>query len=223
MELLEKVGRAGDVKSFRFTRPEGFDYDAGQFFFIRLNDNLMKHFSFSTSPTEENLEFTTRMTGSDFKNALDALKTGETVELRGPRGEFTYGGEQKMAFLTGGIGITPIRSITKYVLDEGLDCDIVLLYGNRDEHNIPFREELDGWGEDNGNFRLTHVLEKPKGEWDGHTGYITKDVVQSEISDFTDRVFYVCGPPKMSEAMKDILDGLNVPEDKIKLENFTGY
>ena len=63
-----------------------------------------------------------------------------------------------------------------------------------------------------------------KKAWAGRTGYIDEKMVREEIPDFTERVFYLCGPPGMVGAMSDLLKNkLGLKEDKIKAENFTGY
>lgn len=226
-QLIDKIRRTSDAISFRFERPEDFTFRAGQFFFVKIpaeGGSMQKHFSFSSSPTEQHLEFTTKMTGSDFKNALDRLEIGTTVMIEGPYGEFTLKeGMNKIAFLSGGIGITPIRSIARYVTDEGLDVDIVLLFGNQDLSSIAFKDDLEEMGLRNGHLKVVHVLSNPPGDWTGAKGFITRDVVESEVEDHGSRAFYICGPPGMVKAMKTILIEMEVPRDRIFIENFVGY
>ncbi len=213
------------IKSFRFTRASEFDFKAGQFFYIRLNKNLLKHFTLSNSPTEKDyIQLTTKMTGSEFKNALNALKPGDQVDINGPYGEFTYDTNfKKIAFLSGGIGITPIRSICRYITDNEIDCEITLVYGNNQERDIVFKKEFDEMISRNSKLKVVHVLSNPGPEWTGHKGFITKDIVKHEIPDLKERVFYTCGPPAMVLAMNNVLDELKVEKQNIKLENFVGY
>lgn len=126
------------VKSFRFARAQGFSYEAGQYVMAKISDKLFRFFSISSSPTETGyIEFTTRISGSDYKNALDKMKAGDIIHINGPSGRFTYKPEyKKIAFLSGGIGITPIMSILRYVSDKKIDADIVLLYGNKNEKGL---------------------------------------------------------------------------------------
>ena len=50
------------------------------------------------------------------------------------------------------------------------------------------------------------------------------DVTKEVMPDFLERIFYICGPPRMVDGMKDILKNkLNLPENMIKIENFAGY
>ena len=145
-----------------------------------------------------------------------------------PLGSFTFEGEyEKIAFLSGGIGITPIRSMCRFAADKRLPADIVLLYGNSKEEDIIFKQDFDEIGQVNKNMRIVYTLTSPdidKKKWQGRIGYIDDKMIKEEISDFNERIFYICGPVKMVESLIIILKGkLNIQEDKIKIENFTGY
>jgi len=225
VSLLEALQDAGDVKSFRFTRPEGYDFLAGQFCALRLPEVGKKYFSFSNSPTEEGyLQFTTRMSGSDYKNALGALAPGGGAVVSSAMGKFTWDpAHGKIAFLSGGIGITPVRSICRFLADTGAPCSVRLVYGNRDETCVPFMSDLHELAARSADLKTALVLERPVGEWSGHRGFITGDVLAQELPDLQERTFYVCGPPIMVEVMVKLLDALKVDKAKIRIENFAGY
>ncbi len=231
-KILDIIPRTNNVKSFRFGIKEGVDFKPGQFFFVTIkvdNAERTKHFSFSNSPTEKGyVEFTKRITESEYSKGLERLKIGDWAKLKMPYGSFTFTAEfEKIAFLSGGIGITPIRSICKYVADKGLSTDIVLLYGNNKEEDIIFREDLGRMASANKNIRIVYTLTSAdvnKEKWPGRSGYIDEKMIKEEIADYKERVFYICGPPKMVEALTNILkDRLGVGEDRLKIENFTGY
>jgi len=230
-ELIDTLDRAPGVKSFRFKTDEKLAFKPGQFFFVGImidGQERTKHFSFSNSPTEEGfIEFTKRLTGSDFSNALDKLKPGDKAKIKAPQGSFTFTGEyQRISFLSGGIGITPIRSIAKFVVDKGLGTDMVLLYGNNAEQDIIFKQDFDLMAEKKGDFRVIYTLtskEIDKDKWQGRSGYIDADMITEEIPDYKERVFFICGPPVMVEVLNNILkDKLGILEDRIVIENFTG-
>lgn len=223
-----------------FKTKEDANFKPGQFFFVTIKidgEEKTKHFSFSNSPTEKDyIEFTKRITDSDYSKALDKLKAGDWAKLKMPLGKFTpfrdlsltgltFEGEYpKIAFLSGGIGITPIRSICKFATDKKLSTDIVLLYGNRAEEDIAFRDDFAEMQKNNKNMRVIYTLDNASEQWKGRTGHINDEMVTGEIPDFKKRVFYICGPPKMVEVLVDILKGkLSVEKDKIKTENFIGY
>ena len=231
-DVLEVIQRTHNVKSFRFKIKEGVDFKPGQFFFVTIKIGGLertKHFSFSNSPTEKGyVEFTKRITESEFSKALDRLKIGNWARLKMPYGVFTFEGEyQRIAFLSGGIGITPIRSITKFVMDKKIPTDMILLYGNNAESDIIFKNDFDDIQRTNDNFHLTYTLTGPdidNRKWSGRRGYIDADMVKKEIPDYKERIFYICGPPIMVATLVDMLrNRLNIAEDNIKTENFTGY
>jgi ferredoxin-NADP reductase len=222
-EVLDIKQRTHNVKSFRFRTREDLDFKPGQFFFVTLKiegRERTKHFSFSNSPTEEGyIEFTKRITESPFSKALDRLKIGDWAKLKMPYGTFTFEGEyEKIAFLSGGIGITPLRSICKFVIDKKLPTGIVLLYGNNKEEDIIFRQDLDSMQAVNKNIRIVYTLASPdidKQSWQGRTGYIDDKMLKGEIQDYSERVFYICGPPKMVESLTNILKNkLSLQETK---------
>ncbi len=228
-ETIDVIQRTHDVKSFRFKTEESVNFKPGQFFFVTIKidgEEKTKHFSFSNSPTEKNyLEFTKRITDSDYSKALDKLKVGDWAKLKMPLGKFTFEGEYpRIAFLSGGIGITPIRSICRFATDKKLSIDIVLLYGNKSDEDIVFKNDFTEIQKLNKNLRVIYTLDTAPERWEGKTGHITDEMIREEIKDLNDRVFYICGPPKMVEMLRGILkDKLSVAADKIKIENFSGY
>ena len=145
---LEKViPRTRDVKSFVFKRPEGFDYKAGQWMYVNIKiegATKMHHFTITSSPTEDYLMFTKKITDSPYSQALDKMKGDEWFRLWGPYGDFHFSGEYpKLGFLSGGIGITPLRSMLRYIADKKLPTGVKMLYANKTEADIVFRDELE--------------------------------------------------------------------------------
>jgi len=231
-ELQEIIQRTHNVKSFRFKLKQDTDFKPGQFFFVAIKiggKEEAKHFSFSNSPTEKGyIEFTKRITASEYSKVLDRLKVGDWARIKMPLGSFTFEGEyEKVAFLSGGIGITPIRSVCKFVSDKGLPAEMVLLYGNNKEEDIIFREDFDRMARTNKNLRIVHTLTSPDIDrklWPGRTGYIDDKMIKEEIPDYQQRIFYICGPPKMVQTLVDTLKNkVGVGTERIKIENFAGY
>jgi ferredoxin-NADP reductase len=225
------IQRTPTIKSFRFgTRGEDVTHRAGQFFFVTIKvdgSEAIHHFTISSSPTEKGyLEFTKRITDSDYSKALDLMAAGDWARIRGPEGAFTLPErESKLAFLSGGIGITPLRSMLRYIVDEKLGHDVVLLYSNRDIEDIAFRDELDSMAGSHPGIRVEYVLSGSDipAEWKGKTGYITEDLVAELIKDYQERVFYISGPPRMVSTLEEKLSAINVPSEQIKRDYFPGY
>jgi ferredoxin-NADP reductase len=220
--------RTKEVKSFRFARPRAFQYNPGQWLYVTLHTEdspLVKHFTISSSPTEsEFIEFTKKITEHEFSMALNALQRGDRVRLNGPFGNFTFTGEYpKTAMITGGIGITPFRSMIKYCTDRKIPSHIILLYGNRNEESIVFQDELKDLATRNPQIKVIHCLSRPGDDWKGRRGHVDDTVVREEIPDYGERIFYVCGPPSLVTDLVSALHDLNIPPDRIRTEAFPGY
>ena len=226
--VQDVIPRTSMVTSFRFPRPATLGYKAGQFFFITIKPSekeLTKHFSFSSSPTEkDHIEFTKKFTDSEFSAALKALKPGDWARIDAPYGKFTFEGEHpKIGLLAGGIGITPLISITKYCTDMRLKTKVTLLYGCRTESDIAFRQELETMQQQNPNLKVVFIINEADSEWKGATGIINADMVKKEIPDFKETMFYTCGPPLMVDVMEKLVESLGLPKTQLNREYFSGY
>jgi ferredoxin-NADP reductase len=230
-EFSEVIQRTQEVKSFRF--PIGSDqapYQAGQFFFVTINvkgQEALHHFSFSSSPTDKQyLEFTKRITSSDYSKALNIAEPGDWAHIRGPLGSFTLPRKpQPLGFISIGIGITPLRSMLRYIVAQRLGHDVVLLYGNDNFEDIAFREELKNLDTSHLALRVEYILSGPNipADWKGKTGHIDQEIVRDLIPDFESRLFYISGPPRVVIDLEKIISSLGVTGEKIRRDSFTGY
>ena len=227
--VKETIPRTYNVKSFRFPRPATLSYKAGQFLIATIKaaggKELSKPFSISSSPTEtEHIEFTKKLSESEFSTALKTLKKGNWAKIDAPYGTFTFEGEhEKIGLLGGGIGITPFMSICRYCTDKRLPAKITLLYGNRGENDIVFRKEFEAMQKQNANLKVIFILSEAASGWKGATGFINAELVKKEIPDYKQTVFYTCGPPPMVEAMEKLVESLGLPKTQLKREYFAGY
>lgn len=226
--VADIIQRTYNVKSFRFPSISSLNYKAGQYMFVTLkigDQEARKPFSISNSPTEKGyVEFTKKLTGHPFSNRLDALKVGDAVKIDAPFGNFTFEGEyERIGLLSGGVGITPLRSICKFCTDMKFNTEVTLLYGNRTDADIVFRQDLERMQRQNDNLKLVFTLAEPETNWEGYAGNIDAEMIRKEIPGYLETMFYVCGPPAMVHAMENLLKALNVPVENVKKENFAGY
>ena len=226
--VAEIIPRTSDVASFRFSRPAELSYKPGQYMLVTIKSGekvLMHPFSFSSSPTEKDyIEFTKKFTPNEYSAVLKTLKPGDWALIDAPYGKFFFEGEYpKIALLTGGIGITPFRSIIKYCTDMRLNTDIALFYGCRTPADIAFRSEFEGMQAQNRNLRVMLTVNEPNGDWKGSVGNITAEMVKKEMPDYKERVFFACGPPGMVQAMTNVIKELGLPETQLKLESFADH
>jgi ferredoxin-NADP reductase/nitrite reductase/ring-hydroxylating ferredoxin subunit len=260
--LVEKVKIEGtDVTSFKFSNQnvqderEGnrtpFDYNAGQFAFFDIGGvyddpkGPIRHFTISSYPTENFIMFSTRIRDSPYKKRLSTLEEGARVKVRGPEGQFVLHKDysKPAVFLSGGIGVTPFRSMIKYATDKQLPLKIVMFDSNRNRQNILFKTEFDAWATVNNNLKVIYTISEGEqqqqqqqqqqqpssstsNDWKGEYGRIDKAMILKYLDTnmLTNSIFYICGPPSMLKAMQSLLqDSLEIPKERIKVEEFTGY
>lgn len=210
------------IGSFWFEPTRRFGFASGQFLEYTFAHpqpdvrGVRRYFSIASSPTESQVLLTARFseTGSTFKQALQKMDDGDEIVASKVAGDFVLPSDatQKLAFIAGGIGITPFRSMVKYLLDTNQSCDIVLLYGAREEKDLVFRE----------------VFEEARKKFNMRTVYITSQmideiVIKKEIPDFADRLFYISGPEPLVQGLSKILAGMGISRWQIKRDYFPGY
>jgi glycine betaine catabolism B len=258
LTLLEKEKIQGtDVTSFKFSKQndqgggaEGdkktpLNYTAGQFAFFDIGGvyddpkGPIRHFTISSSPTENFIMFSTRIRDSPYKKRLSTLEDGAKVKVRGPEGQFVLHEDysKPAVFLSGGIGVTPFRSMIKYATDKQLPLQIVMFDSNRNLNNILFKKEFDDWANKNKNLKIIYTISEDHGrqeqqssstanDWKGEYGRIDKPMILKYLDTnmLNNSIFYICGPPSMLKAMQSLLqDNLEIPKERIKVEEFTGY
>jgi ferredoxin-NADP reductase len=237
IKFLKKKEESGNIKSFIFEKPNGFNFDPGQFIYLTLPKLLfpdqrgeIRHFTISSSPTEDILMITTKIREeSGYKKTLDKIEEGSFLEYQGPIGDFVLkkNKEKVQVFLAGGIGITPFRSIIKYKIDKNLKTKIDLIYSCSTTEEITFRNELEIWnknGQINLDITITHP-EESKEKWDGLKGRLDRNVIEDIIKNYNieNIDFWVCGPPPFVSAMEEELSGMGINNESIITEKFSGY
>ena len=231
VSLSERIKRTQTVESFRFCAKEKINFVPGQFLQLifdeenRDNKELNKYLSFSSLPSKNYLEVTKRISDSNFSQRLKNLKIGDELLLKAPLGNCVFNPEyEKIGFLIGGIGITPVISIIGYIVDEKLNTDAILLYSNRREEDIAFKGELDHWRSVNYNIKVIYtVTDCPPKDSRCIFGRINKELISQNAPDFRERIFFIFGPPKMVNAMNNLCLELSCPKENIKTESFIGY
>lgn len=223
LEVLETRTEAEDVTVVRIERPLGFEFVAGQYIILTLDTDegpYRRPLSICSAEQDPYLEVATRISTSAFKRALALRGPGDRVHVAGPAGRLRLPVPvPPLTFLAGGIGITPIRSMVRTLMqaDVTAEVDAVLFYGNRDERCVLFHDELHAYA-DRG-LRVVEVFEDPIGAWTGETGLITSATI-TRYGGAPGRTCVVAGPPLMVAAMERLMDELGVPGEQRLVERF---
>ena len=226
---------AENTMAFHFEKPEGFSYKAGQFAdYTLINpaetdaEGNIRGFSLASAPYEDFLMFATRMRDTAFKRVLKTMGSGTEVMLDAPYGSFTLHNDasRPAVFLTGGIGVTPVRSIVLQAAHDKLPHKIFLFDSNNRPEDAAFLNELTEAQKENPNYTFIGTMrrmEKSSRAWQGETGYITQAMLVKYIGDLELPIYYIVGPGAMAHAMREILNEAGVNDDNIRTEEFTGY
>ncbi len=225
-----KHPEAAGIYTFEWEPSETFNFTAGQFIKLLLpHDNPdergeMHFFTVSASPTEANLANTTKFSqpSSTFKQTLRSLEPGTKVEMTGPYGEFVLpeDTEQKLVFVAGGIGVTPYRSMLRFLTDKGQTRPIQLLYAANQPQELAFRQLFDYLPQP---MEVTYLISQADSEWSGQVGQLSGQKIQELANGLKDKLTYLSGPKPMVQTFKDQLLALGISEDKIMTDFFPGY
>jgi ferredoxin-NADP reductase len=127
----------------------------------------------------------TRIRDSPYKQRLSSLEEGVKVKVRGPEGKFVLHEDysKPAVFLSGGIGVTPFRSMIKYATDKQLPIKIIMFDSNRNEQNILYKNEFYEWVNTNKNLKIVFAITEEDGKkqsstsssWTREKGRIDKE------------------------------------------------
>ena len=231
--FIDKKTEAIGTKSYVFRPSEKFEYKAGQYAVFDLGPDdkpFAKPFSLVDPPDTGAIHITTKLTGSDYKKRLEALNKGDEIKLLGPMGHFILESEEKkkICFLSGGIGITPVKSIVESLVSTKNQPDVTLFYSNRTKEHVTFRQELDILSDKLEKFNVVYTLTDEKNSKgsnkDFETGYINTEMIKKHRVDYKECRFYISGPPGFNNAMRNMLiEDIKLREDDTVKEDFSGY
>ena len=235
VRLLRSETVAEGTTAFYLSRPPGFLFQAGQSLAMSLVDPPQtdgegdtRTFTIASAPHEPELMIATRMRDTAFKRVLKAAPAGTPLKIDGPNGEMVLHEDhgRPAVFLAGGIGITPFLSMARHAARERLPHRIFLFYSNRRPEDAAFLAELQNLERLNPNYRLVATMaeaEKSARPWSGETGFIRREMLERHLPDTAGPVYYFAGPPAMTMAMREMLQGMGVGEDSMRYEEFYGY
>ncbi len=234
LTLVQKNTEPGSVIDFVWKSDEKFDYKPGQYLEWTLGHSKpdtrgnRRYFTIASSPTEENLHLGVKFypDPSSFKARLASLNIGDQIIASQLSGEFTMPSDinKKLVFIAGGIGVTPFRSMAKYLVDKNQRRNIVMLYSNRTPSDIAYKEIFDA-AEIIG-VQTIHVVNDLAGTTltpNMRVGMINAELIMKDIPDYKERMYYISGPHGMVTAFEDTLGKLGVPSKNIKTDFFPGF
>jgi glycine betaine catabolism B len=235
LKFKERIKIGEGIYDFVFVPDRPLSFRPGQYLEWTLGHakpdsrGNRRYFTIASSPTENEIRMGVKFTPnpSSFKQQLLALKPGDEIVASQLAGDFVLTGDkdQKMVFIAGGIGVTPFRSMVKYMLDRGEKRHAALLYSVKTEGELAYRKLFDEASDHIGLKTVYALTEKDRApaDWQGHKGFIDVDLVKKEIPDYDERVFYLSGPRSMVVAFEQMLGSLGIKRSRIKTDYFPGF
>ena len=235
LKLKEKVQIANDTYDFVFNPDKKLNFQPGQYLEWTLahkkmdNRGIRRYFTIASSPTEKELIMGVKFYDkpSSYKKALISLNKGGIVVAGQLAGDFTLpkDKEKKLVFIAGGIGVTPFRSMIKYLLDNNEKRDIVIFYSNRNFQDIAYKNIFDQAAKKlhiKVIYCLSDADSRPP-DWEGETGFINEAMMKKYVPDFMERMFYISGPRSMILTFQKALKEAGISKTHIKTDFFPGF
>jgi len=218
-KLLTCVGitdEAHDLRTFRFTSDEPFSYLPGQFITILPEIDgkpVRRNYTLSSSPSRPlDVSITVKRAEDGYISHWlhDRLKVGDGIRALGPNGRFhlrAAGNARKLLFLSAGSGVTPMMSMLRFVVDAGLDRDIVFHHSVRAARDMPFVDELRWFSKQLGprlrvSWNFTGAPDETLADGVVHHGRLAAAMIGDVCPDFRERTVFCCGPTGFRNAAR---------------------
>ena len=235
LNLKEKIQLAPDIYDFIFTPSRRLAFAPGQYMAWTLGHDdpdtrgNRRYFTLASSPTEEDLRLGIKFYphSSSYKEAMLAMDQDMEIVASQLAGEFVLPRDprQKCVFIAGGIGITPFRSMIKYLLDTHQSRPLLLFYVAKTAAELIYRDVFEQARRVIG-LKTIYSLTNPdrsSAQWQGQIGRLTPQLLKAEVPDYRICLFYISGPKGMVDAFTELLHQLNVDDDHIKTDFFPGF
>ncbi len=232
VRCVKVIDETWDVRTFCFMaeQPVMFFFKPGQFVTLELEiegRQVMRSYTISSAPSVP-YSFSIsvkRAPGGLVSNWLhDKLEEGHELAVHGPVGQFNCIDfpANKVLFLSGGVGITPVMSMARWYFDTNADVDMAFVHSARTSKDIVYQRELEHMSSRITNFTLHIICEKVvRGQsWFGYRGYLDQAKLTMIAPDFMEREVFCCGPTPYMKAVKALLESNGFDMSRYHEESF---
>ncbi|HRN96425.1 MAG TPA: FAD-dependent oxidoreductase [Candidatus Levybacteria bacterium] len=230
--FVSKRELCADTWEYTFSYTKNLHWNPGDYTYITLppkktsdSRGLRRHISIVNLPNRNNhIKFAVRLRDSAFKKTLHSLLTGETIEFTVPYGELRFPKDKNshMVFIVGGIGITAVLNVLERIKNENLEHSVTILYFNKSLKTTAYLDEIEDL-QQTLPLLTVHICMTQDATWIGEKGRVSDEKIKNLIKSYQSAYFYTVGPESLNQAVEDILFDLNIPDEQIWREDFTGY
>lgn len=230
-KMVEIVPLSGTVKHFvlEYAPEADIHFTAGQFLQVHLEKDGQPHkksYSIASSPSltsKRRIELCIKLVeGGHVSTWFFGLKVGDVLKTSLAYGVFTVKEplQEDLVFVGTGTGVAPLRGMIQELYERGCTKNIWLIFGNRYETDILYKDEWEALAKKHSNFKFIPTVSRPK-TWTGETAYVQEVVKRVFADKLAGADFYGCGLVPMCKQLKEALVGMNVPKERIHFEQFT--
>lgn len=233
LRLCRVFEETPSIKTYRLLAEDGSDvpfrFKPGQFLTLSIaqgEKTIKRAYTIASAPTVRGyVEITVKREqhGVVSKHLHDNVTEGALLDVSAPMGKFTFTGKEapSIVLIGGGVGVTPLMSVVRYLTDTGWDGQITLLFVCRDRSEFLYRNELEALQRRHAKLTVVVTMSREKGKaWKGARGRLTKKLIAESVADITSQRIHICGPGPMMTSVKEALGELGVPAANIKSEAF---
>lgn len=230
LKVIKKVFETKESCSFYFSVPQKykslFSYQTAQFLTFRFFINgkeYIRSYSIASSPfLDEPLRTTVgRVEGGVVSNyMLSQVKEGDQIESQKPMGEFFHLpktlNSQNYVLFGAGIGVTPLFSILKSLLETDLSQDITLVFSIRTKKDFIYQKEIQLLEQKyKEKFKLQCIVSSEEGRLDSKklSGIFKSLPLKGSL-------FYLCGPKEYMNMISKSLIKVGFETGQIYTEDF---
>ena len=236
LRVAEVFEETPDVRTFRLVPAAGgalpFTHQPGQYLNLALSiegKRVNRSYTIASSPTRNQYcEVTVKRSAAGHASHFlhDQVRVGTTLKVSAPAGKFIFTGAEarRVVLIAGGVGVTPLMSIVRYLTDRAWTGDIYFIFSVRRRADLVFAKEWTDLQRRFPNLHLCPTLTKLEAEvdddWAGERGPISKALLTRFVPGLTESPIFLCGPDGMMAAVTAMLRELGVPEANLRTEAF---
>ncbi len=224
--MLAVFDETPEIRTIRMARPEGFEFQAGQFLTVQVQLDgrpATRCYSISSSPDARGyLEISVKRQGRVSGTLHSTVRPGSLLSIRPPAGAFVYpaGDDRPIILVSGGVGCTPMMSMLRHAVSREPARPVYYVHSAKTESDIAFRQELALLARRHPQVRVVLALTRASDAGAHYPGRIDENLLQEVVPSPTESLFYVCGPTPMISGVKETLARMGVPSAQVRSEAF---